>query len=186
MKQSPDTEPRRIDVTDDDAPNEKATAQPHDPETDDGSDGLQADLERFRDLALRSQADFDNFKKRATREREDAIKYANSSLLERLIAIVDNFELGLAAAKQDNPQSPILAGMGMVLKQLQDFLADNGLQTIAAEGQPFDPNLHEALANEASATVPEGHVVREMRRGYKLRDRLLRPSTVFVSSGPAR
>src|ERR1051325_9640265 len=75
------------------------------------SDGLQADLDRFRDLALRSQADFDNFKKRAAREKEQAIKYANSSLLERLIAIVDNFELGLAAAKSEGEQSPIFSGM---------------------------------------------------------------------------
>src|SRR4051795_9298374 len=80
-------------------------------EHEDPTVGLQADLDRFRDLALRSQADFNNFKKRAAREKEDAIKYANSSLLERLIAIVDNFELGLSAAKEEGEQSPIYAGM---------------------------------------------------------------------------
>ncbi len=188
MKNSPETQARRVEVTGDDAPNEASNSenQPNDAASlggDDGS-GLQADLERFRDLALRSQADFDNFKKRAAREKEEAIKYANSSLLERLVAIMDNFELGLTAAKNDNPNSPILAGMGMVLKQLQDFVGDIGLAPIDAEGQPFDPNLHEAIANEPSATVPEGTVVRQMRRGYKLKDRLLRPSTVVVSSGP--
>jgi len=73
--------------------------------------------------------------------------------------------------------------MSMVLKQLNDFLAENGLQPIDAEGQQFDPNLHEAIAHEPSDTVPEGKVVRQMRRGYKLKDRLLRPSTVVVSSG---
>ncbi len=183
MNPRTDPDSRKIDVTDDDAPPTPATGvSPNDGE-DDGAN-LQADLERFRDLALRSQADFDNFKKRATREKEDAIKFANSSLLERLIAIVDNFELGLGAAKNESADSPILAGMGMVLKQLTDFLAENGLQPIAAEGQTFDPNLHEAIAHEASATVPEGDVVRQMRRGYKLKDRLLRPSTVIVSSGP--
>jgi molecular chaperone GrpE len=145
--------------------------------------GLQADLDRFRDLALRSQADFDNYKKRTAREKEEAIKYANSSLLERLIAIVDNFELGLSAARGEGENSPIYAGMSMVLKQLTDFLADNGLQPIDAEGQKFDPNLHEAIAHEASATVPEGTVVRQTRRGYRLKDRLLRPSSVVVSSG---
>ena len=88
---------------------------------------LQADLDRFRDLALRSQADFDNYKKRAAREKEEAIKYANSSLLERLIAIIDNFELGLSAARGEGENSPIYSGMSMVLKQLTDFLADNGL-----------------------------------------------------------
>ena len=151
---------------------------------EDDSDGLQADLDRFRDLALRSQADFDNFKKRAAREKDDAIKYANSSLLERLIAIVDNFELGLSAAKGEGEQSPVYSGMSMVLKQLTDFLADNGLQPIDAEGQKFDPNLHEAIAHEPSDEFPEGIVVRQTRRGYKMKDRLLRPSSVVVSSGP--
>ncbi|CAN5554313.1 nucleotide exchange factor GrpE [soil metagenome] len=145
---------------------------------------MQADLDRFRDLALRSQADFDNYKKRATREKEEAIKYANSSLLERLIAIVDNFELGLSAAKSEGEKSPIYSGMSMVLKQLTDFLGDNGLQPIDAEGKKFDPNLHEAIAREPSDTVPEGVVLRQMRRGYRLKDRLLRPSSVVVSSGP--
>ena len=144
---------------------------------------LQADMDRFRDLALRSQADFDNYKKRAAREKEDAIKYANSSLLERLVAIIDNFELGLSAARGEGESSPIYAGMSMVLKQLTDFLAENGLQPIDAEGQKFDPNLHEAIAHEASKTVPEGIVIRQTRRGYKLKDRLLRPSSVVVSSG---
>lgn len=153
------------------------------PENDDPVTSLQSDLDRFRDLALRSQADFDNYKKRAAREKEDAIKYANSSLLERLIAIVDNFELGLSAARGEGEQSPIYAGMNMVLKQLTDFLADNGLQPIDAEGQKFDPNMHEAIAHEASAHVPEGTVIRQTRRGYKLKDRLLRPSSVVVSSG---
>ncbi len=150
---------------------------------EDGASGLQADLDRFRDLALRSQADFDNYKKRAAREREEAIKYANSSLLERLIAIVDNFELGLSAARAESKSSPILSGMSMVLKQLTDFLSDNGLQPIDAEGQKFDPNLHEAIAHEPSADLPEGTVVRQTRRGYRLKDRLLRPSSVVVSSG---
>jgi len=150
---------------------------------DDPIAGLQADLDRFRDLALRSQADFDNFKKRAAREKEEAIKYANSSLLERLVAIIDNFELGLTAARGEGESSPIYAGMSMVLKQLNDFLAENGLQPIAAEGEKFDPNLHEAIAHEPSAEVPEGHVIRQTRRGYRLKDRLLRPSSVVVSSG---
>jgi molecular chaperone GrpE len=150
---------------------------------EDGSEGLQADLDRFRDLALRSQADFENYKKRSAREKEEAIKYANSSLLERLIAIVDNFELGLEAARAEGEKSPVFSGMSMVLKQLMDFLADSGLQPIDATGQKFDPNLHEAIAHEPSDEVPEGVVIRQTRRGYRLKDRLLRPSSVVVSSG---
>ena len=168
------------------APNDLKEIKPEVAESSDGeTDELQADLERFRDLALRSQADFENYKKRAAREKEDAIKYANTSLLERLVAIVDNFELGLSAARAEGERSPILSGMGMVLKQLTDFLADNGLQPINAEGQKFDPNLHEAIAHEASDEFPEGTVIRQTRRGYRMKDRLLRPSSVVVSSGPA-
>jgi len=148
--------------------------------------GLQADLDRFRDLALRSQADFENYKKRSAREKEEAIKYANSSLLERLVSIIDNFELGLAAAKKQGEQSPIYSGMVLVQKQLNDLLAENGLQPIEAEGRRFDPNVHEAIAHEPSDQVPEGIVLRQTRRGYRLKDRLLRPAKVVVSSGPGK
>ena len=161
-----------------------ATAgQPEIDQGEDGSEGLQADLERFRDLALRSQADFENFKKRSAREKEEAIKYANTSLLERLVAVVDNFELGLEAARAEGEKSPVFSGMSMVHKQLMDFLADSGLQPIDATGQKFDPNLHEAIAHEPSGKVAEGTVIRQTRRGYKMKDRLLRPSSVVVSSG---
>ena len=144
---------------------------------------LQVDLDRFRDLALRSQADFENFRKRAAREKEDAVKYANASFLERLIPILDNFELGLNAARNGVENSPILAGMDMVAKQLNDFLLSNGVEPVNGEGQPFDPNFHEAVAQEESTTVAEGIIVRQLRKGYKLRERLLRPATVVVSKG---
>jgi molecular chaperone GrpE len=165
--------------------NNASAPSPETAQAEDDCEGLQADLDRFRDLALRSQADFENYKKRSAREKEEAIKYANSSLLEKLIAIVDNFELGLEAARAEGEKSPVFSGMSMVLKQLMDFLADNGLQPIDATGQKFDPNLHEAIAHEPSDEFPEGIVVRQTRRGYKMKDRLLRPSSVVVSSGRA-
>ena len=147
---------------------------------------LQADIDRFRDLAMRSQADFENYKKRCVREKDDAIKYANTSLLERLVSIVDNFELGLEAARGKDEDSPIYSGMKLVLKQLQDFLTENGLQPIEAVGQKFDPNLHEAIAHEPSDKVPEEVVIRQTRRGYRFKDRLLRAPAVVVSSGPKK
>jgi molecular chaperone GrpE len=162
-----------------------APAATGDTDSDDAMAGLQADLDRFRDLALRSQADFENYKKRAAREKEDAIKYANSSLLERLVSILDNFELGLAAAKTESERSPIYSGMVLVQKQLNDLLEENGLQAIEAEGKKFDPNLHEAIGHEPSDS-PEGTVIRQARRGYRFKDRLLRPARVVVSSGPAK
>src|SRR5882724_4503841 len=156
-----------------------------DADSDDAMAGLQADLDRFRDLALRSQADFENYKKRAAREKEDAVKYANSALLQRLVSILDNFELGLAAAKTEGEQSPVYFGMVLVQKQLNDLLEENGLQAIEAEGKKFDPNLHEAIAHEPSES-PEGTVIRQARRGHRFKDRLLRPARVVVSSGPAK
>jgi molecular chaperone GrpE len=179
MKKIPVTEPE-TEKRDSGAPSAE-NVQP-----EDDSDGLQADLDRFRDLALRSQADFENYKKRAAREKEEAIKYANSSLLEKLIAIVDNFELGLEAARAEGEKSPIFSGMSMVLKQLMDFLADSGLQPIDATGKKFDPNLHEAIAHEPSDEFAEGTVTRQTRRGYRMKDRLLRPSSVVVSSGASK
>jgi molecular chaperone GrpE len=166
--------------------NEEPKPEENASETPEGASvQMQADLDRFRDLALRSQADFDNFRKRAAREKEDAIKFANSTFLEKLIPILDNFDLGLTAAKSDEASASILAGMTMVQKQLHDLLRDVGVQPIAAEGNKFDPNQHEALAQEPSENVPEGHVVRELRKGYKLKDRLLRPANVIVSKGKA-
>src|SRR5882762_268562 len=180
MKKIPVTEPD-TGATNSAAPAPSAEPAP----AEDDGEGLQADLDRFRDLALRSQADFENYKKRSAREKEEAIKYANKSLLERLVGIIDNFELGLAAVKEQGAESPIYSGMVLVQKQLSDLLAENGLQPIEAEGKTFDPNLHEAIAHEPSDQVPEGIVLRQTRRGYRYKDRLLRPAKVVVSSGPA-
>jgi molecular chaperone GrpE len=195
---------RRIPVTESSAEDDKRSAAPENPEAkaastaaggqtastnatqEDDPEDMQADLDRFRDLALRCQADFENYKKRSAREKEEAIKYANNTLLERLISIVDNFDLGLEAARSDGEQSPVFSGMSMVLKQLMDFLTDQGLQPIDATGKKFDPNLHEAIAHEPSEKFPEGVVIRQTSRGYRLKDRLLRPSSVVVSSGPAK
>jgi molecular chaperone GrpE len=162
-----------------------APAPGNDADSDDAMAGLQADLDRFRDLALRSQADFENYKKRAAREKQEAIKYANSALLQRLVSILDNFELGLAAAKAEGQESPIYSGMVLVQKQLNGLLAENGLESIEAEGKKFDPNLHEAISHEPSES-PEETVIRQTRRGYRFKDRLLRPARVVVSSGPAK
>jgi len=144
---------------------------------------FEAEAAKYKDLALRAQADFDNFRKRTTTEKQEAIRYANMRLLEQLLPVLDNFELGLEAAKSAADTTSIVQGMSMILKQLQDFLQSHGVEAISAEGEPFDPNKHEAVAQEHSEEIPEGKVVRQMRRGYKLKDRLLRPSTVTVSKG---
>ncbi len=157
-----------------------AAAEPFDPLVD-----ALTEAAKYRDLALRSQAEFDNFRKRAAREKEDAIRFANARLFESLLPILDNFEMGLAAARNDAQGSSILLGLDMVFKQTQDFLTDFGVVPIDSAGQKFDPNLHEALSQETSTEVAEGSVIRQIRKGYKLRDRLLRPANVVISTGLA-
>jgi len=154
--------------------------------TDDSQDQfaqLNAELNKYKDIALRSVADLDNYRKRMAREKDDAIRYANASFLERLIPILDNFELGLQAARVGGSQSAVQDGMVMVFKQLQEFLASCGVETIDATGQHFDPNVHEAIAQEQSAEIGEGFVIRQLRKGYRLKDRLIRPANVVVSKG---
>ena len=139
------------------------------------------------DRLLRTTADFDNYKKRAAREKQDATKYANESLLEKLVPVLDTFDMALSATQNtgtDAVQS-LQAGISMVHQQLKSALASAGLEEIDASGKPFDPNLHEAVAQRESAEVPEGTVIQQMRKGYKLKDRLLRPASVVVARHPA-
>jgi molecular chaperone GrpE len=154
---------------------------PDDPQTQ--LTQLKAEVGKYKDVALRSVADLDNYRKRMAREKDDAIRYANANFLERLIPILDNFELGLQAAKAGGGQSAVQDGMGMVFKQLQDFLSSAGVETIDATGQHFDPNVHEAIAQEQDAEIAEGFVIRQLRKGYRLKDRLIRPANVVVSKG---
>lgn len=145
---------------------------------------MAAELAKWKDLALRSQAELDNFRKRMAREKADAIRYGNAAMLESLLPVLDNFGFGLDAAKQAG-QSVVVDGMSMVFKQFNDLLGDFGVQEVTAEGAAFDPNLHEAVKEEASPDVPDGQVIAVVRRGYRLADRLLRPANVIVSRGPA-
>jgi molecular chaperone GrpE len=144
---------------------------------------LKTERDKYKEIALRSVADLDNYRKRMAREKDEAIRFANASFLERLIPILDNFELGLQAAKATGGQSAVVDGMSMVSRQLQDFLTACGIETVDATGQPFNPNIHEAIAQEESAEVEEGHVIRQVRKGYRLKDRLIRPANVVVSKG---
>lgn len=146
---------------------------------------LQAEVLQWRDVALRAKADLENFRKRIAREKADAIRFANADLLRSLLPILDNFEWGLEAARQESETSSIFQGMQMVRRQIEDFLAAEGAVPIDAVGRPFDPNQHEAVSQETSDSVPEGTVISQSRRGFQLGDRLLRPAAVVVSAGPA-
>ena len=144
---------------------------------------LEAEATRWKEISLRTAAEIDNLRKRTAREREDAIRYANQRLLEELLPVIDNFEMGMQAASQDT-QSMIYIGMDMVRRQLNEFLSSQGVEDIPATGN-FDPNLHDAVAQEDCSAGEEGRILRVTRRGFKLRDRLLRPASVVVSKLPA-
>ena len=146
----------------------------------DDSAALEAEVMKWKELAMRTAADHENYRKRAAREREEAVRYSNQSLLEELLPILDNFEMGMQAASQDQ-SSMIYIGMDMVRKQLNEFLGSCGVTEIASEGKAFDPNVHEAVSQEVVEGVEDGTVTRVMRRGFMLRDRLLRPATVVVA-----
>lgn len=157
-------------------------AEVEEPESDDPLAALERDVLKWRELAMRTAADLENYRKRASREREESMRYANQSLLEELLPILDNFEMGMQAAGQEQG-SMIYIGMDMVRKQLNEFLANNGVTEVKAEGEAFDPNLHDAVSQEESEGE-EGRVLRVTRRGFMLRDRLLRPAAVVVSKAP--
>jgi len=145
-----------------------------------------AKADEYRERLLREAADFDNYKKRAARERQDAVAFANESLLRKLMPVLDSFEMALAAAASDGAAAPSLqAGVLMVYNQLKSALADAGLEEIDARGKTFDPNLHEAVSQQESADVPEGNVLQQIRKGYKFRNRLVRPAGVIVATKPA-
>lgn len=135
---------------------------------------------------VRATAELDNLKKRFAREKQDAIRYANEDLLERLIPVLDNFDMAVAAVSnpQANSLESIRVGINMILTQLKGTITEAGLEEIDARGQAFNPNFHEAVSQQESADAPEGQVLQQMRKGYKLRDRLLRPASVVVSKKP--
>jgi len=141
------------------------------------------------DRLLRTAADFENFKKRAARERHESAQSATAALIHKLLPVLDHFEMAQAATQNAQvPQGGMAAlqdGIAMIQQQLKGILAETGLEEVDANGQVFDPMLHEAVSQLETADTPEGHVVQQIRMGYKLRDRLLRPATVVVAKKPA-
>jgi molecular chaperone GrpE len=150
---------------------------------DESGDVAPDDNQKVRELQeqmIRMQADFDNFRKRLTREREEAVKFANQTLLEDLLPVIDNFELGLKASENAQDAKGILMGLQMVKSQLDRFLAEHDVTEVPASGL-FDPHQHEAVGTETSDTLPDGTIVSVQRKGYRLKQRLLRPATVIVA-----
>ena len=142
---------------------------------------LQQDLSEANEKILRGQAELENYRKRVRREMEEERRYALLPFAKDLLTVVDNLERALAAAQGDN--SGLLEGVKMVSSQLQGVLNQHQCVRIETVGTPFDPNIHQAIAQEASNEFPAGTVSREAQSGYKLFDRVVRPAQVFVSTG---
>lgn len=172
-------QPQAGETASNDAPDAPPEADEH-PE-------LAAKAQENWDRLLRVTAEFDNFRKRAAREKEEAVRYANFKLFERLLPALDSFDMALAAANTHGGESSkaLEDGIRLVSQQLKSILKESGLEEIHAEGEPFDPNLHEAVSQMETDEVEEGHVSQQIRKGYRLRDRLVRPSSVIVAKKPA-
>ncbi len=134
-----------------------------------------------RERLIRLQADFENLKKRIEREREDFYRHATGCLVARLLPVLDGLERALASGSAAAAGEGLRDGVALIHRQLLDELRKEGLRPVEALGQPFDPELHEAVATDASCGLPPGTVVEELRRGYLFHDRLLRPALVRVS-----
>jgi len=133
----------------------------------------------YNDRLLRLQADFENFRRRSRQEKDDFYKYASEQLVVALLPVLDNFALALAA--EGDSLDGFKAGVQMIHRQLLDVLAAEGVTPIQAVGEPFDPARHEAVAQDGSGQHPANTVVEEFRRGYSLRDKVIRPAMVKVA-----
>jgi molecular chaperone GrpE len=158
---------------------------------------LESERDEIKDRMLRIAAEFENWKKRARKEQEEAEAKARESVLRDMLDVMDNLERAMGASGQAGDKTgakpglgsdaqAVLKGVELVLRLFQSKLERYGVKPIAAVGQPFDPHLHEAISRVETADVPAGHVAVEMQRGYRIGDRLLRPSLVGVAVAPAR
>ena len=141
----------------------------------------EAEAMKWKEAAIRSAADLDNYRKRMARERSEDLRFARSGLIEELLPMFDNFSMGLQMAEQEQ-DSMIFKGMAMVKGQMDDFLSAQGVKEVAAEGV-FDPNYHEAVAEEEKEGAKAGEILFVKRKGYLLHDRLLRAAAVIVAKG---
>jgi molecular chaperone GrpE len=132
------------------------------------------------DRYIRQSAEIENFKKRALRDKEDAIRYANEALVKELLPVVDNLERAISHAKGAGDGGSLVEGVEMVLKGLHDALGRHGVSQISAVGQPFDPQLHEAMAQVETDSGAPNTVLEEHQKGYLLKERLVRPALVTV------
>ncbi|OWV11353.1 nucleotide exchange factor GrpE [Fibrobacter sp. UWB5] len=171
-----------------DKPAEASAEQPAEPaeaapSAEDPTAALKAALADANDRNLRLMAEFDNYRRRTAKEQLELIETANGKLLEKLSEVQDNFERAFASENKAQDLEAFEKGMQMIYNQFAKILTDAGLEQIDPTGAEFDPNMHEALMQQPSETVPEGHVVTVFQKGYKLKNKILKTAKVIVSSG---
>jgi molecular chaperone GrpE len=159
---------------------EKQAEQPAAPSAE---EILKQQLADANDRNLRLMAEFENFRRRNAKEQLELIETANGKLLEKLSEVQDNFERAFAAENKAKDLEAFEKGMQMIYNQFAKVLTDAGLEQIDPTGKEFDPNCHEALMQQPSETIPEGHVVTVFQKGYKLKNKILKTAKVIVSSG---
>ena len=142
---------------------------------------LEAKVVSLEDSLLRAKADYQNLQRRTGMEQAEAIRYANADLMKSLLSVLDDFERSLATAQEGDNLSAVVDGVRLVYDNLMKALRDHGLSTIEALHRPFDPTVHEAMMQQPSADHPTETVVEEIAKGYRLRDRVIRPARVIVS-----
>lgn len=141
-------------------------------------DQLKAERDQLLDRVARLQAEFDNFRKRAEREKADFRDYATGNVIEQFLPVLDNFDLAL---KSTGSADQLRSGVALIVKQMEEILRQMQVTPVPAIGEAFDPRVHEALGSVDRDDLPDQHVAEEIRRGYKLRDRLLRPALVRIA-----
>jgi len=175
-------------------PSDEQTSAPEDPAADNASppqtleeklDTAERQAQENHERFLRAAAELDNFRKRKEREISDLRKYANQMLLRELLGVVDNLERALAVSQENGEPGGLMEGVHMTLKELLKIFDQFHVTPIESLQQPFDPNLHEAVMQEPSEAFPANTVLKELQKGYMLRDRLLRPAMVVVSKESA-
>ena len=160
---------------------EKAALEPEE-ETSCGPGNLneaQQQIDELNERVVRLTADYDNYRKRAQRDKIEARQFANQGILEKLLPVLDNFEMAIIAVKDADPS--VRDGVQMIYDQLLSVLKAEGVESVDAVGKQFDPNLHEAISQEESDEVEEGEVISQIQRGFILNDRLVRPARVVVA-----
>ena len=145
----------------------------------------EKEKEELNDRLLRTIAEFDNYKKRVTREKGNLIKYGTEKLAFELLAVVDNFERAFEQALEANEVQSVVEGIEMILKQFEGVLEKFHIKSFNSVGEQFNPEKHEAMAQQEDAEHEENTIISEFQKGYFLSDRLLRPARVIVSKGPS-